>query len=60
MEYEILREYDDVLSVHDLQKILHVGKDCAYALVANGTIKSFRIVTIYKLPKPYLIEYLYS
>ena len=55
-----LDEYGDVLRPEDLQNILHVGRNTVYKYLADGTIKSIRIGTKYRIPKQYLIDFLYS
>ena len=55
-----LREYPDVLTVFDVASILKLGKNTAYKLVKNGTIKSHKIGKIYRIPKICLQEYLQS
>ena len=55
-----LEDYDDVLLPKDLQKILHIGRSTVYKLLANGTIKSIRIGSTYRIPKAYLENYLYK
>ena len=54
----MLEKYDDVLSVKEVQQILKVGRNRAYALIANGEIRSIRLGKIYKIPKAYLIDFL--
>ena len=55
-----LDEYGDVLRPEDLQKILSVGRNTVYKYLANGSIRSIRIGTKYRIPKQYLIDFLYS
>jgi len=43
MFYELLKNYDDILSVKEVQCILKIGKNQAYELVTNGDIQSIRI-----------------
>ena len=54
----MLEAYDDVLSIREVQQILKVGRNRAYALIANGEIKSIRLGRIYRIPKKYLIDFL--
>ena len=60
MIYDTLQNYGDVLEVKDIQEILKVGKNQAYALVSNGEIKSIKLGKVYKIPKLYLLEFLYG
>ncbi|MBQ6320482.1 MAG: helix-turn-helix domain-containing protein [Lachnospiraceae bacterium] len=56
---EPLKEYEDVLYPKDLQKILRVGRNTVYRMLLNKEIKSIVIAGKYKIPKIYLLEYLY-
>lgn len=55
-----LEDYDDVLLPKDLQKILHIGRSTVYRLLSNGTIKSLKIGSSYRIPKAYLENFLYK
>ena len=55
----ILTEYGDVLLPDDVQRILHIGRNMVYKYLAEGVIKSIRIGTQYRIPKQYLIDFLY-
>ncbi len=56
----MFNDYPDILTINDITKILHIGKNTAYKLVNDKTIKSIRIGRSYKIPKCYVIEYLHS
>jgi len=58
MVYELLKNYDDILSVKEVQRILKIGKNQAYELVTSGDIQSIRIGRVYKIPKTYLLNYI--
>ena len=53
-------EYPDVMSAHDVQKILGIGKSTLYELLSTDRIKHFRIGNVYKIPKVYLIDYIFT
>jgi excisionase family DNA binding protein len=55
----ILTEYDDVLRPEDIQQILRIGRNTVYKYLADGEIKSIRIGNQYRIPKQYLIDFLY-
>ncbi len=55
-----LRDYPDVLTVKDLMDILRIGKNSAYMLLLDGTIKCHRIGKKYIIPKCCLLNYLKS
>ena len=56
----MLKNYKDILSVEDLCEILSIGKNTAYRLLKAEEIKSVRIGKIYKIPKKYVKEYIFS
>jgi len=56
---EILADYEDVLRPEDVQAILHVGRNTVYKSLATGKIRSIRIGNQYRIPKQYLIDYIY-
>lgn len=53
-------EYSDVLTVQDLMSALNIGKNKAYSLLKNNKIKSIKLGGIYRIPKKYLIEFVFS
>ena len=56
---KVLEEYSDVLLPEDLQNILHTGRNTVYNYLADGTIKSIKVGGKYRIPKLYLLEYMY-
>lgn len=58
-EPKLLEEYNDVLLPEDVQEILHTGRNTVYNFLKKGTIRSLIIGGKYRIPKAYLIEYLY-
>lgn len=54
----MLEHYNDVLDVHDMCEILHIGENTAYRLLRSGTIHSIRVGRKVRIPKISLIEYL--
>lgn len=60
MKYsEMFKEYDDVLTPEQVQEILHTGRNTVYECLAEGKIKSIRIGGKYRIPKLYLLEFMY-
>lgn len=60
MSYEtLLSSYDDILKPEDVKHILRISSNTVYKYLANGTIRSFRIAGRYRIPKLYLLEYIY-
>ena len=56
----MFRNYPDVVNVSQLQKMLCIGKNTAYTLLKNNTIKSVRIGRVHRIPKANIIKYLKS
>ena len=54
----ILDDYNDVLTIPELAKILRVGRNTAYNLVNSGEIKSVRVRNQIRIPKSSILEYL--
>lgn len=57
---QMFRSIPDVIGIKELQKVLGIGRDSAYYLVASGIISSFRIGRVYKITKSELIRYVTS
>lgn len=58
IEVGIFKNCPDVLSVKDLCQVLRISRGGAYKLLGSGTIHSFKIGNIYKIPKDSLIAYM--
>ncbi len=56
---QVLSEYGDVLLPEDVQKILQTGRNTVYNYLAEGKIKSIKIGGKYRIPKLYLLEFIY-
>ena len=56
---DLLQGYGDVLHPEDIQQILRIGRNTVYKYLADGEIKSIRIGNQYRIPKQYLIDFLY-
>lgn len=56
--YSIFRSEPEVLTVHDVARLLRIGKNKAYSLVKSGGLKSIRIGGKTIIPKVNLIEFL--
>ncbi len=60
MEYsQMLTEYKDVLLPEDVQEILHTGRNTVYDYLAKGKIRSIKVGGKYRIPKLYLLEFIY-
>ena len=51
-------EYDDILCVKDVQKILGIGRKKVYELLETKKIRSLKPGKAYLIPKRYLIDYI--
>ena len=56
---DLLANYGDVLTIKDVQEILKTGKNTANKYLKTGIIKSLIVGGKYRIPKLYMIEYLY-
>lgn len=60
MEYtQMLSEYNDILLPEDVQKILQTVRNTVYNYLKKGKIRSLKIGGAYKIPKLYLLEFIY-
>jgi hypothetical protein len=50
-------EYPDIVGIKDLQKMLGIGRNLAYALVSNGYIKGITVGNKLRIPKINVINY---
>lgn len=55
----ILDGYNDILLPEDVQKILQIGRNTVYNYLAEGKIRSMRIGGKYRIPKLYLLQFIY-
>ncbi len=54
----MFENYPDVVSVTQLCEMLNIGKDKAYELLRNGTIKSIKVGKKFIIPKKSVIDFL--
>ena len=54
----IFTNYPDVVKVKDLQKMLGIGRNLAYAIINNNTIKSIKSGNVILIPKQNIIDFL--
>lgn len=50
--------FPDVLTVHQAQTALGIGRVSIYNLIESGQLQAFRIGRVYKIPKKSLIIFL--
>lgn len=49
-----------LLTVHDLALLLRIGRNAAYQLVKDGTIRSIRVGRSIRIPRDALIQFVES
>ena len=54
----MFKEYPDVVTIEQLQKMLNIGKNMAYALINQNVINSIKIGRVHRIPKDNVIKYL--
>lgn len=54
----MLEEYPDVLTVPELREILYIGRNKAYQLLEDGSIKATKIGRSWRITKDSLIRYI--
>lgn len=58
VQNNIFTNYPDVVSIDDLKKMLHIGRNTAYKLLNENKIKAIRIGKKYIIPKSSVISFL--
>lgn len=48
---EMFKEYPDIITIIDLQAMLHIGRNAAYKLLQDKSIVSIRVGKKYIIPK---------
>ena len=54
----MLNNTKDILTLKELQKLLHIGKNTALRLVQSGEIKAFRVGNQWRIARENVIRYL--
>lgn len=57
---DIFKDYPDVVTIDDLQNMLHIGRNTAYSMLRDGAIKTVKIGKRYIIPKQSVIAFLES
>ncbi len=55
----LLEAYSDILVPEEVMEILHIGRNTLYKYLADGTIKSIFVGGKYRIPKLYLLQFIY-
>ncbi|MBO6303150.1 MAG: helix-turn-helix domain-containing protein [Ruminiclostridium sp.] len=56
----MLENYPDIITIEDLCKILHIGRNKAYEFLNEKLIKSLKVGRKYIIPKKCVIDFLNS
>ena len=55
---KVFSEYEDIVSIYDIMKMLHIGRSNVYKLLRNKEIKHIRVGVKYIVPKVSVIEFI--
>ena len=56
--YSIMfKEYPDIVTVAQLQKMLHISRQLSYELINSGQIRAFKVGNSYRIPKIDVIDF---
>ena len=56
--YDMFREYPDIVTVYDMQRMLGIGRNKAYELVHSNMIRCIHIGRKIYIPKIRIIEFI--
>ena len=54
----MLNNTKDILTLKELQELLHIGKNTALRLVQSGDIEAFRVGNQWRIAKDSIIKYI--
>ncbi|MBP0983318.1 MAG: helix-turn-helix domain-containing protein [Oscillospiraceae bacterium] len=54
----MLNNTKDILTLKELQELLHIGKNTALKLVQSGDIEAFRVGKQWRINKENLVKYI--
>lgn len=57
---EIFRDYPDVVTIYDLQSMLHIGRNTAYKMLQDNIIKTLKVGKKYIIPKTSVVNFVTS
>ena len=55
----MLNNTKDILTLKELQKLLHIGKNTALRLVQSGEIEAFRVGNQWRILRNSIAKYIY-
>lgn len=50
-------DYPDIVTVAQLQKMLHISRQLSYELINSGQIRAFKVGNSFRIPKIYVIDF---
>lgn len=50
-------EYPDIVTVAQLQKMLHISRQLSYELINSGQIRAFKVGNSFRIPKINVIDF---
>ena len=51
-------QFEDLLEVEEVQELLHMSRNCVYAILRSGELKGYQQGRIWKVPKQAVVEYI--
>lgn len=57
---DIFKDYPDVITIDDLQSMLHIGRNTAYKMLQDNIIKTLKIGKKYIIPKTSVVNFVTS
>ena len=60
IEAPLFKAYPDIMTVAQVSQALHIGRNSAYMLINNNSIRHLRIGSSIRVPKSCLVEYIAS
>lgn len=54
----MFKDYPEVITIDELQAILHIGRNSAYTLLKEGAIETLRVGKKYIIPKLSVMNFL--
>ena len=56
----LFKDYPDVVGAKELQKMLGIGRNAVYKLLKEKVIASIQIGKNYRIPKAYIVDFLFQ
>lgn len=54
----MLETYSDIMTIEEVCETLMIGKNRCYHLLGDGSIRGFRIGSVWKVPREAVIDYI--